>query len=61
MSKNNIVSYIKEVFNMDIHSAYNRAKEMLIDGATYDEIKSCTGLREKEIKRIRRNEIDSHF
>ena len=46
---------------MDIHSAYNRAKEMLIDGATYDEIKSCTGLREKEIKRIRKNEIDSHF
>lgn len=46
---------------MDIHSAYNRAKEMLIDGATYDEIKSCTGLREKEIKRIRKNEIDSRF
>ena len=46
---------------MDIHSAYNKAKEMLINGATYDEIKSCTGLREKEIKRIRKNEIYSHF
>lgn len=52
---------IKEGFNMDIHSAYNKAKEMLIDGATHAEIKNCTGLREKEIKRIRKNEIDSHF
>lgn len=41
--------------------AYNKAKEMLIAGETFDSIKSCTGLREKDIKRIRRNEIDTHF
>ncbi|MEW9095150.1 MAG: hypothetical protein AB2417_08705 [Clostridiaceae bacterium] len=37
-----------------------RAKEMLIDGKTIDEIRSETGLREKDIKRVQ-NEITKEF
>lgn len=41
--------------------AYEKAKEMLINGETFESIKSSTGLREKEIKRIRNKEINTHF
>lgn len=30
--------------------AYNKAKEMMIDGHTFAEIKSETGLREKDLR-----------
>lgn len=38
-----------------------KAKEMLIDGASYMEIKNETHLRLKDIKRIEREEVSSHF
>lgn len=38
-----------------------RAKQMLIDGRTYDEIMSQTTLRLKDIKRIQREEISNKF
>ncbi|WP_315117652.1 hypothetical protein [uncultured Clostridium sp.] len=38
-----------------------RAKEMLIDGKTMDEIRNETGLREKDIKRVQKNEITKKF
>lgn len=37
------------------------AKAMLIDGATNIEIMRKTHLRLKDIKRIQRNEINTHF
>lgn len=38
-----------------------KAKQMLIDGESYDEIRAETHLRLKDIKRIEREEISSHF
>lgn len=38
-----------------------KAKQMLIDGQSYDEIRAETHLRLKDIKRIEREEISSHF
>lgn len=37
-----------------------RAREMMIAGQTFDEIKSQTSLRPKDLKKIQ-NEINSHF
>lgn len=41
--------------------SHDLAKKMLIDGESYDAIMSATNLRLKDIKRIQRNEIDTHF
>lgn len=38
-----------------------KAKQMLIDGQSYDEIRAETHLRLKDIKRIEREEVSSHF
>lgn len=38
-----------------------RAKQMLIDGSTYDAIMSETSLRLKDIKRIQKEEISNKF
>ena len=38
-----------------------KAKQRLIDGQSYDEIRAETHLRLKDIKRIEREEISSHF
>ncbi|MEG1255012.1 hypothetical protein [Clostridium sp.] len=40
---------------------YNKAKQMLIDGESYDKIMDETHLRLKDIKRIEREEVSSHF
>lgn len=37
------------------------AKEMLIAGESYDTIMSATNLRLKDIKRIQKEEINTHF
>ncbi|MGL4772475.1 MAG: hypothetical protein ACRC2K_02825 [Clostridium sp.] len=42
-------------------TASSKAKQMLIDGETYDSIMSATGLRLKDIKRIQKDEVSSHF
>ena len=38
-----------------------KAKQMLIDGQSYDEIRAETHLRLKDIKRIEREEVSSHL
>ncbi|MDU1412424.1 MAG: hypothetical protein E6929_06380 [Clostridium sp.] len=38
-----------------------KAKQMLIDGASYDDIRAETHLRLKDIKRIERQDVSSHF
>lgn len=38
-----------------------KAKQMLIDGQSYDEIRAETHLRLKDIKRIEHEEVSSHF
>lgn len=38
-----------------------KAKQMLIDGESYDDIRAETHLRLKDIKRIEKEEVLSHF
>jgi len=38
-----------------------KAKQMLIDGESYDKIMDVTHLRLKDVKRIEREEVSSHF
>lgn len=40
---------------------YEKAKQMIIDGESFDSIMEKTNLRLKDLKRIQRNEIDPHF
>ena len=42
----------------DLHE---KAKQMIIDGESFDTIMEKTHLRLKDLKRIQRNEIDPHF
>lgn len=42
-------------------SAHDLAKKMLIEGESFDSIMSATSLRLKDLKRIQKNEIDTHF
>ena len=42
-------------------SAHDIAKQMIIDGESFDKIKEVTNLRLKEIKRIQRDEINPNF
>ena len=42
-------------------SAHDIAKEMIIAGETLDVIMEKTHLRLKDLKRIQREEINSHF
>ena len=48
------------MLNSDDKELKMKARQMLIDGKTLDEIKSETGLRPKEVKRIQ-NEITKRF
>ena len=41
--------------------AYKVAKKMMVDGEDWDKIMQETRLRLKDLKRIQKNEIDSHF
>lgn len=43
------------------NAACARAKQMLIDGASWDDIMKETGLRQKDLKQIQTNEISNHF
>ncbi|WP_192875393.1 hypothetical protein [Clostridium taeniosporum] len=45
----------------DKMSARERAKEMMIAGESFDTIMEKTNLRLKDLKKIRRKEIDIHF
>lgn len=47
--------------NDEQKSAHDIAKQMIIDGKTFDVIMEKTHLRLKDIKRIQMNEIDPHF
>ncbi|EIF6156701.1 MAG: hypothetical protein E6100_00550 [Clostridium perfringens] len=42
-------------------STHDIAKQMIIDGESFDKIKEVTNLRLKEIKRIQRDEINPKF
>ena len=42
-------------------SSRDRAKEMMIAGESWDKIMKETSLRLKDLKRIQRDEITSHF
>ncbi|MGG7078172.1 hypothetical protein [Clostridium sardiniense] len=42
-------------------SAHDMAKEMIIDGETFEKIMDKTHLRLKDLKRIQREEISNHF
>ncbi|MBV4450420.1 hypothetical protein KM792_12255 [Clostridium tyrobutyricum] len=54
-------NFIKPQHNKDKdEEALNKAREMLIDGKTNDEIKEETGLRPKAVGRIQK-EITKHF
>lgn len=46
---------------MKREEAHKRAKEMLIAGEDWDKIMRETELRQKDLKRIQKNEIDPHF
>lgn len=37
------------------------AKQMMIEGETWQRIMDATNLRLKDLKRIQREEVDSHF
>ena len=41
--------------------SHDLAKKMLIKGESFDAIMEATNLRLKDLKRIQRNEIDTHF
>lgn len=41
--------------------AYKTAKQMIIDGVSFDNIMNETHLRLKDLKKIQKNEIDPHF
>lgn len=43
------------------NDAREKVKEMLISGESYDDIIAETHLRLKDIKRIQKEEISSHF
>ncbi|SHI95420.1 hypothetical protein SAMN02745163_01099 [Clostridium cavendishii DSM 21758] len=43
------------------NAASSKAKQMLIDGESWDDIMKETGLRQKDLKRIQTNEISSHI
>jgi len=51
------------IFMPDIKTASSRdrAKEMMIAGESWDKIMEETKLRLKDLKRIQRDEITSHF
>lgn len=42
-------------------SAHDMAKQMIIDGETFEKILDKTHLRLKDLKRIQREEISNHF
>jgi len=42
-------------------AVYEEAKQMIINGESFDTIMEKTHLRLKDLKRIQRNEIDPHF
>ncbi|MBY0756891.1 hypothetical protein K5V21_15710 [Clostridium sardiniense] len=42
-------------------SAHDMAKQMIIDGETFEKIMDKTHLRLKDLKRIQREEISNHF
>ena len=42
-------------------ASHEKAKQMLIEGKSYDDIIAETHLRLKDIKRIEKNEITSKF
>ncbi|MDU1855252.1 MAG: hypothetical protein E6789_07105 [Clostridium baratii] len=46
---------------MDNNSAHDKAKQMIIDGKTFEKIMDETNLRLKDLKRIQREEISNHF
>ena len=41
--------------------SHDLAKKMIIEGESFDDIIAATSLRLKDLKRIQRNEIDTHF
>lgn len=42
-------------------SSHDIAKQMIIDGESFTKIMSLTNLRLKDLKRIQREEINTHF
>lgn len=42
-------------------AAHNMAKQMIIDGETFEKIMDKTHLRLKDLKRIQREEVSNHF
>ncbi len=42
-------------------STHDMAKQMMIDGETFEKIMDKTHLRLKDLKRIQREEISNHF
>ena len=46
---------------IDIALSHTVAKKMLIDGESWDDIMKETHIRLKDLKRIQRDEIDTHF
>lgn len=41
--------------------SHDLAKKMIIEGESFDDIMAATSLRLKDLKRIQKNEIDTHF
>lgn len=46
---------------MDNNSVHDKAKQMIIDGESFEKIMDETNLRLKDLKRIQREEISNHF
>ncbi|GAA0077743.1 hypothetical protein UT300005_21210 [Clostridium sp. CTA-5] len=47
--------------NLNKTAAQDMARKMMLDGESFDTIMEKTNLRLKDLKKIRRKEIDSHF
>ena len=47
--------------NLKNEQSHDLAKKMIIEGESFDKIMDVTNLRLKDLKRIQREEIDTHF
>jgi len=56
-----IIIYKEVQIMKDEKNLHDQAKQMIIDGESFDTIIEKTHLRLKDLKRIQRNEIDPHF
>ena len=52
---------LKNMNKLKSKQSHDLAKKMIIEGETFNAVMSATNLRLKDLKRIQREEIDTHF